>query len=649
MVHTERLRQAEQALKALLKQESVQRWGRGTAWFLAGFFLAAGALMRSFQPLALGLVCAAPPGHQAVLIALGAMTGYPVFWGISGLQGSVWCLGGLAVALLLGNRGIVKRQRLLLPALAALIVAGAGLWFLLRFRDRTTVGIYLLRVGVSMGTTALFAGWRREPGQWRDRAVTALAVLALAQVRPGRYLGLGFVAAGWLCANASPVSAILSGLALDLARVTGVNMTAVMCLGCCLGRLPVRQRWLGLLSAAAAFVPGALLSGHWDVRPLPGLILGGALAGLVTLPGIPRQPRRRSGETASAQVRLEQMAIALHQMEQSLMDVEEPAPDRRAVLEKSCAQACGNCPERRQCKGRSQIPLLSEGILEQPGLGSEDLPAGCRKHTRLLTELRRGQEQLRRMKGDRHRLETYRGASREQFGFLAEFLEGLSDDLGQRHDHREPRYQPDIGLSTRGSGAENGDRCIFFSGPGNLYYVLLCDGMGSGAEAAGESEEAARLLRGLLTAGLPAEYALRSLNSLAILREAGGCATVDLLEVSLETGKGRLYKWGAAESYLISGGQMRKIGTAGAPPGLSRNCRETVDRLSLGGGETLILVSDGVSGEKLFHRARTTQPLPPGVLAEAILEQELPGGDDATAAVIRLIPLPYAPMVAHSR
>ena len=192
-------------------------------------------------------------------------------------------------------------------------------------------------------------------------------------------------------------------------------------------------------------------------------------------------------------------------------------------------------------------------------------------------------------------------------------------------------------MSTRSHREENGDKCIWFPGTGNDYYVLLCDGMGTGAGAARESREAAQRLEGLLRSGFPAEYALRSLNSLAVLRELGGCTTVDLVRLQLDTGKGTLYKWGAASSYLLKNGQLRKIGTAGPPPGLSQQARETVDRLSLGGGEVLILLSDG-AGEDMLLRTPWTAPEPsPGALAAAILERGALEGDDATVAVVRLI------------
>ena len=635
MMISERIQTATQNLGHFLSGHRGRRTLRGLGLFWAGFFLPAAALGRTFQPIAMGFVCAAPPGWTAVLLALGASLGYPLFWGRPGLLGTVWVVCGLGVSLVLGGREIVLRLKALIPALCAFIVSGVGLVFLLGLGVDTPVPVHLLRVAVGAATGALVTQWRRDRSDVTDWAVQALAVLALAQVWPARYLGLGFVAAGYLAAGSSFPGLILAGLALDLSQVTGVKMTAVLCAGWCLTRLPRGSHLWGTFSAAIAYVPAAVLSGAWDVHPLPGLILGGALAAVLPRP-VGTKQKQHTGEAALAQVRLEQMAQALHAMEQSLLSVRDPEPDRNAILTRAAGAACDTCPERRQC--RTRATALTPGVLEQPGLGEQDLPAGCRKPHRLLAELRRGQEQLRRIHADNRRLQTFRTAAREQYGFLAGFLEHLSDDLAARHNAVLSRFRPSIGLSTRAGGEENGDCCIWFPGPGNGYYILLCDGMGTGPEAAQESMEAANLLKSMLSAGLSPESALRSLNSLAILRNLGGCVTVDLLWLRLDTGKASLYKWGAAPSYLARAGQFQKIGTAGPPPGLSQSGRESVDRLSLSGGETLILRSDGVSEEVLLNSDRTTLSLSPGELAAAILEQDISGGDDATAVVIRLDP-----------
>ena len=88
---------------------------------------------------------------------------------------------------------------------------------------------------------------------------------------------------------------------------------------------------------------------------------------------------------------------------------------------------------------------------------------------------------------------------------------------------------------------------------------------------------------------------------------------------------------------------MQKIGTGCPPPGLSvTEARETVERLSLRRGETLILLSDGAGGEDFRHRAMEWAVQPPGELADMILESAGEFSDDATAAVIRLDPLPLS-------
>ena len=605
---------------------------QGAAWFGGGFLLAAASVERSFQPLALGLVCACRGGWRALAAALGGALGYLWFWGTGARQGVVWMLMGLVVSLMLGDRGISQRQTLMLPACAAVVAAGGGVLFLFRYGDETPVPIYLLRVGLALAATLIFRLWLERRGSWADWLAQGLVVLSLAQVT---VLGvnLGQFAAGYLGAQGALASAVMAGLGLDLASARRVGMTGVMCLGFCLRLVPGRPQWLDAAAPALAYVPVMLLGGQFDLAPVPGLLLGGMAR--VLLPGLGKlEPRRRRGEAAVAQLRLEQMALALRHMEQSLLLTAPVQPDRAAVLDRARCAACDTCPERRGCRGR--LENLSERVLEQPGLSEEDLPKGCKKTSRLLYELRRGQEQLRRMKGDRRRLESYQCAARDQYAFLADFLQSLAEELGSRKDYRPPRFTPEVALSTRSHREENGDKCIWFPGTGNDYYVLLCDGMGTGAGAARESQEAAELLKQMLRAGFPAEYALRSLNSLAVLRELGGCTTVDLVRLQLDTGRGTLYKWGAASSYLLKNGQLRKIGTAGPPPGLSQQARETVDRLSLGGGEVLILLSDG-AGEDTLLRTTISAPEPsPGVLAAAIVEHGAQEGDDATVAVVQL-------------
>ena len=93
-------------------------------------------------------------------------------------------------------------------------------------------------------------------------------------------------------------------------------------------------------------------------------------------------------------------------------------------------------------------------------------------------------------------------------------------------------------------------------------------------------------------------------------------------------------------SWVISPMGGRKIGTATPPPGLSvQEGRETVERLSLRRGETLVLLSDGVGAGDAIASLAVSSATPPGEVAAEILElSSLENGDDATVAVIRLAP-----------
>ncbi len=348
-------------------------------------------------------------------------------------------------------------------------------------------------------------------------------------------------------------------------------------------------------------------------------------------------PTVRRGETGLAQLRLERMAEALTQTRLALLEAEEIPIDEAALLTRTRERACGSCPNRRACHAPAQLPvsLLHESLTE-----NASLPFFCRKPGRMVLEIRRTQEQYRLLKGDRQRRREYRAAVSQQYIFLSEFLRSQSAQLTRRSRPCRNWFTPEVGWAARSREVENGDRFRHFAGPEGQYFLLLCDGMGTGIGAAEEGDSAVSLLQRMLTAGFPAEHALESLHSLLALRGRAGAVTVDLAVLYLNTGAAMVYKWGAAPSYLLKGGAAEKIGTAGPPPGIRGwDVRQQRQRLSLRRGEWLILLSDGAEGEEVRRRAVTMKPGSAGEMAEKLLEAgSADASDDATAAVVRLRP-----------
>lgn len=148
----------------------------------------------------------------------------------------------------------------------------------------------------------------------------------------------------------------------------------------------------------------------------------------------------------------------------------------------------------------------------------------------------------------------------------------------------------------------SGDRGTYFKTDAGVLCVILSDGMGSGSEAADESAEVIEILEKFLRAGIDPALAMKTLNSVMLLRsgETWGFATVDLMCVDLFSGETCFYKYGAAPSYVMNGKSIKRIRGESFAPGLSGKSDAAPDvvRMRLKPGSTAIIASDGVLGDK---------------------------------------------------
>lgn len=595
-------------------------------WLLMGWILSAASLRHSSVPLAMSLVLTLS-GWPAVLATLGACGGYLLFWQAHGLQGVVWTVLGL-VGSLFGNTRAVRQQPLLIPAMGGFIVAVVGLAFQFLALSNVRLGVYLLRILAGAGAAWVFSSAREHRDPVTDWLVSGFMVLSLAQI-----WGLGYGLAAALGTAAAFPAAALAGLALDMALVTPVPMTAVLCLLYLLRLIPWYSPWVVRLAPGAVHVLVCALTGIWDLAPLPALVLGGILGQF-----LPEQQKilRRRGQTGVAQVRLEMAAGVLAEAERQLLEVPEIPVDEAALIRRCAERACGGCPCRKNCRDREAVEAMDPRLLHRTVLTPKELGVSCRKNGRVLYELHRSQEQLRAIRGSRERQAECRAAVIQQYQFLSCYLQDLSDELGRREKDPVAAYEVRVSVYANRPAEDNGDRCLWFPGTGGQYYVLLCDGMGTGIGAVDEGRGAARMLKNLLCAGFPPEHALQSLNSLCALRGRAGAVTVDLARIKLDTGRVTLYKWGAAPSYLLTEQGARKLGKVGPPPGLSvEEAREAVARLILQPGQTLVLMSDGAGGDSILGAWNPAKDPRPSVIAARLLEQRS-GSDDATVALVTL-------------
>lgn len=596
---------------------------RCAAYFGGGLLLSSLRVWGRMQPVAMGFA-AASTGWRCCAAALGSGVGYLLFFGEEGAQGAAWALGAMLLALLLPLLDGRGRIRFRLAAGCMCLVSGTGLAFGLA----GTMGPELLFLRIVLAGGTVLVGEPAICG--RDRLCRWLGcgagVMALAGLRPW----LGWLATGFAAAGAPLPAAMAAALGAQLGAGAEISLTAAAGLAFFLARLLPRRAWCSAAAPPLACGVLMVLGRVWEPWPVVWVALGAAAGAWMPwkLTAIPR----RSG-VGAAQVRLEQMARVLGRFQRRLLEYVSPTPDISGLYQQMKQNACGDCPVRNGCLEQKR---MTEALLT----GEEEFQ--CRKSLQAEAALHRSRDQLRRIRSARAKQEEYRMALVQQYGFLADSLQELSDRLPDRSVRGRPRYRVQVSARSRGRQIADGDRVSAFPGVGCRYYVLLCDGMGTGLGAAEESREASELVKEMLTAGMSPGAVLGCVNSQLTLMDRGGAVTVDLAELRLDTGRVWLYKWGAGPSWLLRRKRLIQVGASGPPPGLGVTVgRESVSRAAMAPGDSLVMVSDGVDTGNAKTWPGMAKNTDPGALAAQILTAAGNQGDDATAVVIRI--LPHAP------
>ena len=635
-------------------------------FLVSGFVLACGQLAGQPAPFVLGLLSAAGGGLRGLCTLIGAIAGALTMQSFSqGLEltsaglltfvtmyifGSLWvtkqpwfrCLVPGIMRAVVGGIFLFSRQ--LTPLLLAgyaqnvLLSALSPLAFdALLQKKRRSIGAMMSLAFFLIGLTRLPLPWDMNPG-----IITACAITVLS----ARRTDPGTTAAVGACA----------GLSLDASLMTGgtwvLSITAGALAGTCISR---QHKWMRTILAAVGMGAAMLYLG--DISSIAFANIGiGILLSLI-LPGTMIVGREESAiEQSSALVeqRLAFGETALHRLYAAIgLDPEQKAQqEREHIFDKAASKVCRQCTRYSICWERNAqdtyrtMRSVLGVILDRGEAQREDFPQEfsqeCRHMEGLLVALNQELGSIACRSQFRSRNEENRLIASQTLLHMSELLEENARQLRSVQVTPQEAYTVKIGVAAQGRrGARiSGDRGVCFHTDDGRLYAILCDGMGTGQDAAQESTTAVDTLSELIQAGMQPDHAMEFLNGMYILRDTGCFSTMDVLELSLITGQGTLYKWGAAPSYVKSGKIVKKLGTAAPPPGLGVGSTSSAEviRLSLWGGDMLVLVSDGVVREETEDLLRSYDGENVKELSSLLTAQaEAAGGeDDMTAAVFRL-------------
>lgn len=190
-----------------------------------------------------------------------------------------------------------------------------------------------------------------------------------------------------------------------------------------------------------------------------------------------------------------------------------------------------------------------------------------------------------------------------------------------------------------------GDSVGFTEDESGNGFVILCDGMGTGARASIDATMTSELMENLLSCGFSFENTLKAVNSALIMKSTDeSLSTVDSLCVNLYTGKAYFYKAGATLSFLRKENCIKVINETSMPIGIIRSVSLAKKEETLSEGDIVLLVSDGVTStdcgwindELSAWSTNNMEDLAKHIASLSKMRQEKNNEDDITVVAVKV-------------
>lgn len=158
------------------------------------------------------------------------------------------------------------------------------------------------------------------------------------------------------------------------------------------------------------------------------------------------------------------------------------------------------------------------------------------------------------------------------------------------------KYQIATGLARKyKSDAISGDNYSFMELRDGKYMLALSDGMGTGALAAQESNTTIRLLEKFLYAGFHKDVAVKTINSLLLVKSnEESYATIDMTVINQYNGEVEFVKVGAVSTFIKHEDGVDIIRAGSLPVGILNTIEMEFVRRKVRDGDFVIMITDGL-------------------------------------------------------
>ncbi len=161
---------------------------------------------------------------------------------------------------------------------------------------------------------------------------------------------------------------------------------------------------------------------------------------------------------------------------------------------------------------------------------------------------------------------------------------------------RSPSYTANLGvLSEKKPGEEVcGDATYSFVSD-NYFYLLLCDGMGSGRNAALASGIACHFAKELFSMSASLATVLETVNDFLLCQSFECSTTFDLMRLDLFDGHCDFIKSGACPSLVIRADNTFRVASMSVPVGATKEVNSEKISLKLRPGDRIVFFTDGIA------------------------------------------------------
>ncbi|AZK45530.1 stage II sporulation protein E [Paenibacillus lentus] len=158
-------------------------------------------------------------------------------------------------------------------------------------------------------------------------------------------------------------------------------------------------------------------------------------------------------------------------------------------------------------------------------------------------------------------------------------------------------YEIATGVAGTAKGGDllSGDSFSAMELGNGTFAVAISDGMGNGERARQESSTALNILEQLLQSGMDETIAIKSVNSILMLRSPDEVyATVDMALIDEYTAKTTFMKIGSSPSFIKRGDEVIPVSASNLPIGIIQEIDIDLVTVQLHPGDTLIMMTDGI-------------------------------------------------------